>query len=138
MIKKPTVEQDTLKYLFTKARESLTTESEALKNDLTETFKEWKKEKIRAKELIVIQIRGEVRTGKSTVGIQLVWDINKDIQKLGLNPIAESYMWKWIFSDQTEFLRFINGNERHVALSIDEFNSLAKTEKNYNTDSAQK
>lgn len=130
------IEQDTLKYLFTKAKESLLRESEAIKNDLTHVFKEWIKEKIDSGELIVIQIRGEVRTGKSTVGIAIDWDINKYLAKCGLNDLAESYMWKWIFSDQTEFLRFINGEERNVGLCIDEFSSLAKTGVNSTTEEA--
>ena len=119
------MEVDSLRYLFGKARESLMPESEAVKNNLTAEYNDWKKEKIDARELIVIAIRGEVRTGKSTVEIHEVWDINKYMQKTGLNPNAEQYMWKWIFSDQTEFLRFINGEERNVALGIDEFNRLA-------------
>lgn len=127
---------DTLKFLFIKARESAMPESEALKNDLTQTFKEWIREKIRAGELIVVQIRGEVRTSKSTVGITIDYDINSFLQEIGLNEKALDYMWKWIFSDQTEFLRFINGDERNVGLCIDEFNTLAKTGINSTTEEA--
>ena len=55
------ITQDTLRYLFMKARESLTPETEALKNDLTETFRQWIKEKIDARELIVIGVRERSR-----------------------------------------------------------------------------
>lgn len=127
---------DILRFIFLKTRERMVSESEALQNNLTETFFEWMRDKIDSRELIVFAVLGEVRTGKSTVVIKIVWEINKYIQHIGLNSDPLKNMTKYIFSDQTEFLRFINGNERNAGLVIDEFNDMARTGLNATTEEA--
>lgn len=130
------VEIDQLKFAFTKAREAMMPESEAINEDLTKTFWATLKDKIDHRELLNIAVRGEVRTGKSTVVLKIMWEINKYIAKCGLNKSASDNLSKYIFSDQTEFLRFIDGNERNIAIAIDEFNSMAKTGLNATTEEA--
>lgn len=128
------VSVDTLKYIFLKMREVTVSEGEALKNNLTEVFIKWLREKILAGELIVINVNGEVRTGKSTTQIELVRLINRIIYELNINKTSYLQMWKYIFSDQTEFLRFIDRDERNLCIGIDEFNSLANTGLNASTE----
>lgn len=130
------IRTDELKYLFIKARTTLLTEADALKNDLTDIYYDWKRDKIDSREIIIIGIRGEVRTGKSTVEIAEVYDINEYISEIGLNPEAKKKVWRWIFGDQVEFLRFINGDERNICLGIDEFSTLARTGVNSTTEEA--
>jgi len=127
---------DKLKFLFTKARAKLLTEDEALQNNLTQVFWETLKDKIEHGELINIGVRGEVRTGKSTVAIKIAWELNKFLEKVGKNQDISTKMYKYIFSDQTEFLRFINSEIFNVAITIDEFNRMASTGLNATTEEA--
>ena len=94
---------DQLKYAFLKARESMASETDMLNEDLTEVFYQTLKDKITCGELIVIAVRGEVRTGKSTVLLCLMWEINNMLFEMGKREKKGRYS-HWVFSDQTEFL----------------------------------
>lgn len=133
---KPNISIDDLKWIYMECLDAMIPESEAIQDDLTETFWKTIKGKIDARELINIAIRGEVRSGKSTVAIKLMYEINKYLHSIGLNDNVLRIMNNLIFSDQTEFLRFIDSNERNVAFVIDEFNSMAKTGLNATTEEA--
>lgn len=130
------VKIDLLKFAYIDAKEKLLKESDALQINLTETFWTTIKDKIKHGELVVIAVRGEVRTGKSTIVLKIVWEMNKFITKIGKNPTAAQRMSQLIFSDQTEFLRFINTDDRNLALAIDEFNRMAETGLNATTEEA--
>lgn len=136
MTKKVNIQIDNLKIAFLEAKERLLTETEAIKNNFTETFFETLKDKINHRELIIIAVRGEVRTGKSSIVMELVRYINQYIADIGLNKEPINNLSKYIFSDQTEFLRFINGEERNAAIAIDEFNGMATTGLNATTEEA--
>lgn len=130
------IELDNLKGIFLKTKERMTPEDETIQNNLTNTFFYTLKDKINHRELIVIAVRGEVRTGKSTVVLELVRFINQYIADIGLNPEPIKNLTKYIFSDQTEFLRFINSEQRNAAIAIDEFNGMAATGLNATTEEA--
>lgn len=130
------IEIDRLKHEYIKAKESLLPESEAIEIDFTETFYEWLREMIDRRKLIVVAIRGRVRSGKSTAAIAVMKYVNEYIVSIRLNPDATKAMWKYIFSDQTEFLRFINEPIRNVCIDIDEFNRMARTGYNATTEEA--
>lgn len=127
---------DNLKYLYKRSAERMVKKEDAIQNNLTETFFETLKDKIDHRELIVIAVRGEVRTGKSTIVMELVRYLNQYIHDIGLNSEPIENMSKYIFSDQTEFLRFINSDSRNAALAIDEFNGMARTGLNATTEEA--
>lgn len=133
---KTTVDQDSLYYMFCRAKEALVPETEMLKNDITDIYNDWKDEKISNHELIVEQVRGEVRTGKSTIVMAEMQDINHRIARLNINKSAITDMNKLVFSDETEFLRFIIKPTRNVCVAIDEKNGLASTGLNSTTELA--
>lgn len=130
------IKGDSLRSLFETVRENLTPESKTIYNNLTDIFEDWLEEKVLSNELIVIQIRGEVRTNKSTSAFVIAQKINSFIAKIGRNPKATTDFHKRIFSDQIEFLRFINQEERDLVIGIDEFSALGKTGANSTTEEA--
>lgn len=128
--------QDILRYIYRKSKEKAMTESEALQRNLTEIFWAWARDKIKAREFVCVGLLGEVRGSKSTCNLKIMYELNKHMEKIGLNPGAMKKIHKYIFSDQTEFLRFINEDERNAALTIDEFNRMAETGLNATTEDA--
>lgn len=131
-----TVEIDQLRYTYLKMKEHLMPETDALKQDLTKLFWETLKDKIDNGELVNIGVRGEVRTGKSTVAIKIAKTLNHYLERQGLNKNISNNMQNYIFSDQTEFLRFINSDTYNICIVIDEFNRMAKTGANATTEEA--
>lgn len=145
---------DPLKSLYYQVKDKMISEKDMLTNDLTETFWFTIKDKIDNKEILNINIRGEVRTGKSTVGTKITWEINKYLKKKGLflrrsdervvndsdeeiQKRLDNFQMKWVIqSDQTEFIRFIGLEYENVCILIDEWNRLAKTGMNATTEEA--
>lgn len=127
---------DRIKYIYQKSKEQLLTESDAMQINLTHVFWESIFNRIDYGEFVNIAIRGEVRTGKSTVECKIVKEVNLHIKEIGLNKMAMELLPNLIFSDQTEFLRFINSEHRNIMIGIDEFNRMAKTGFNATTEEA--
>ena len=68
---KITVDVDILKYLYYQRKNNLVPEEELFKINLTKEFYHSINSKIQHGELVNIGVRGEVRTGKSTIGRSL-------------------------------------------------------------------
>lgn len=123
-----------LKLLYMKARDTLTPESEILiaENDLTQNFIDELVWRIKNGQLINIQVRGQVRSGKSTAGITMMWWINDFLIQEGLTENTD--MYHLIMADQTEFLRFIRAGEENVCILIDEYNKMSESGANAMTE----
>jgi len=128
------VEVDPLKGLYYARIDELVKESEVIQRDITGEFYAFIQDKIDNDELINIAIKGEVSGSKSTSAISIVQDIN-DIISVKLNKKID--MFQHIFSDQTEFIRFISTEETNVGVVIDEFSRIAQTGFNATTEVAQ-
>ena len=95
----------------------------------------------RNKAQLNIAIRGEVTTGKSTVGASILKLIIDDIIDCGelrfeTEEEYQEYLYKHIKSDQTEYLRFVLDRHENTAVLIDEFSSLGETGLNSTTEKA--
>lgn len=126
------VSVDILKWLYYENKDLLIKDSEMLQNDITEEFYHYIEDKIVSREVINIAFIGEVAGSKSSSAIAVMNDANTIIEKVKEKKIDR---FKHIFSDQTEFLRFINTEEEDVAIVIDEFNRMSETGLNASTES---
>lgn len=129
---KTETEIDPLLNLYYEATSVLLSEHEAIEKNITEIFDYWLETKIKKKQLVNIGALGEVVGGKSTVAIAIANRINKHLVKLGW--LKKFDMRQLVFSDQTEFLRFITTDMEDVAVTIDEFNRLGYTGINATTE----
>lgn len=127
------VEVDIFKHLYMLFKDRAVTESEALEFDLTDLFWQGIKDKVTSDELLVILIRGEVRTWKSTTGAKIKREVNKLIYSLKKRPTPVNE-YKTIMADQTEFIRFIKLDERELCILIDEYNTMAEGGANASTE----
>jgi hypothetical protein len=127
------VSVDPLKGLYYERIDQLEREEDIIQRDITHEFYTFLEDKLDNKELINIAIKGEVSGSKSTSAIAIIYEINSLIEKRDNKKID---MFKSIFSDQTEFLRFINTEETNLGIVIDEFSDLANTGMNATTESA--
>lgn len=125
---------DPLKYLYTVMKERLITEEEALTYDWTRIFWYNFKDKIEHGELIRVLIRGEVRTGKSTTGHKIKYEINQHLYKIKKQHKRVDEVQNTLM-DQTEFVRFaMQEQERHQCVQIDEYNTMAEGGANSTTE----
>lgn len=116
-----------LRYRAMKYYESTIPEDEIRKEDITKELFLEIKDRIKNKNLINMQINGNVTTGKSTLGIYFVQHI--------LTLLDKSLSIQNITGDQVEFLRVIkNPKITNTALLIDEWNELGETGLNSTTD----
>lgn len=155
LAKKRKVSVDTLKYLFYKTRDKMMTQEDVLSRDITHIFYDALEDKIRSKELLNIAVKGEVRTGKSTVAIAIMDYINRILIKKKLflrksderdveqesedvieKKIKELNWATLIQSDQIEFVRFISNKYENCGIVIDEWSWLGKTGVNATTEEA--
>lgn len=128
------VDVDYLKYLYMVYKDYAVTETEIMSNDVTQIFEEALADKVEKGELIVILIRGEVRTGKSTVGLKIKQFINDLILKFGRRK-KKVDEFNTICSDQTEFVRWTTKrDEKEVCVLIDEYNTMAEGGANASTE----
>lgn len=133
ILEKGEVSVDILKWLYYENKDVLIKDTEMLQNDLTEEFYHYISDKISHKEVINVAFIGEVSGSKSTSAISMMHFTNGIIEKFFKKDINR---FKHIFSDQTEFLRFINTEEENVAIVIDEFNRMSVTGLNATTETA--
>lgn len=127
------VEVSPLKYDYYKLRDELIKEEDAMNINKTDDFKLFLETEVKTKGIINIAIVGDVGGGKSTGAIAIMNDINEIIEKIHNKKINRL---KSIFSDQTEFLRFISSDTRDVCVVIDEFSRMAETGFNATTEIA--
>lgn len=127
-----TVKVDKLKLLYMDVRDKLVREGELLANNITNIFWDNLYKKVKYKELINIAVIGEVATGKSTVGMEIMRRVNGYVTEGDKKREIDHY--SMIFSDQTEFIRFIHKDVRNVCVLIDEFNRMAETGLNATTE----
>lgn len=116
MKKKINITADPLRVLYNEYHDKLAEKGELENNDLTDVLFYFFEDKLKHGELINVTVRGEVAIGKSTVAILLMWYISKLLKNTEFR----------IFSDQTEFLRFIKSDEMNICIVIDEYNQLAE------------
>lgn len=129
----PNVEIDILKWLYFEAKDVLEKESDRIQVDVTSEFNQYLHDKISSGELINMAFKGEVAGSKSTSAISCCYTVNKALEKIYNKKIDD---FSHIVADQTEFLRFVNREESHVAIVIDEFSNLAQTGLNASTETA--
>lgn len=134
--KKMQVEADEMRQIFMDVSERMVKRSDLIENDLTSIFWQARFARYDRGRRNDIAILGETRSGKSTVGMKIMIEDNKYLKSIGLNSKAVDKVPELMFSDQTEFLRFINTEERNLSLCIDEFNIMAKTGYNATTEEA--
>lgn len=105
--------------------DSIITNEEILKNNLTELFWHELEKIIEKAELIRIQLLGRVRKGKSTVGIKLGKEIFKLLQKYGYIEKDKKYGMNNIARDQAEkSLRMRDPETEYTVLVTDEKSKL--------------
>lgn len=129
------IEKD--KYLISKLKklamdnlENTTTEDKIRKDDVTELLEHELFDKLKYKELINMQIIGQVTTGKSTLGIEYMLKVNEWLKK-------KSSMHN-ICYDQIEYIRRMRDKTlNEVCLLIDEWNEMGETGFNATTENAQ-
>lgn len=125
---------DPLKYLYTIMKARMITEEEALTYNWTKVFWYNFKDKIENGEVIRVQIRGEVRTGKSSVGHKIKSEINKHLRKTGKQKKEVDEVQNTLM-DQTEFVRFaLQDQDKHQCVQIDEYNTMAEGGANATTE----
>ena len=99
--------------LYYANKESRAQDVDVVSIDITEVFWKTLQEIIDEGKTINIAIRGEVAHGKSTVAIALMYRVNKYLRNKGIQK-EKVDIYKHIFSEQTEFIRYINQNEQNV------------------------
>lgn len=118
-----------LKYLAIKNNESVRTDEDIRQDDISDLVDQEIEDKIHNKELVNIQIIGQVTSGKSTLAIHYLLKVAK---LLKFTPTINN-----IQGDQSEYLRKVRdpaiGN---TCLMIDEWNQLGETGFNATTESA--
>lgn len=122
---------DPLRIIFEKMRCRVITDEEAKKFDVTNEVWHSIETRLDARELINIQARGEVATGKTTVACGLAYEIN---MRMGTNPKLVEQLNKLIFSDQVEFIRWKDKTNGNVCIIIDEYNDMIQTGYNATTE----
>jgi len=95
----PEIGIDPFKALFLELKDKNEREADAIMRPLTTMFWKGLRQMVDYRRLINIAVRGEVRTGKSTVVIKIAWEINKYMDYIGLNKTILKDMSKFIFSD---------------------------------------
>lgn len=130
-IHKPKILTDPLRQIFNEVKETAISEEEAKTVNVTNSVWHSFETRLASNEPINCQIRGDPATGKSTVGSKIGLTISREI---GLNQgILDGYN-KFIFSDQIEFLRFMNTKMENIAIVIDEWNRMVNTGYNATTE----
>lgn len=122
---------DPLRVAYLELKEKAVTEEEAKRFDVTELVWYSLETRLKAREQINIQIRGDPTTGKSTLGSKFKFRINT---MLSVAPAVLSASNKLIFSDQVEFLRWIGMKMNNICIQIDEFNRMIATGYNATTE----
>lgn len=127
---KPKVDKfkvNTLAYIANEHIKKLTDESEIETQDLTDVFYAELDMMVKEGELIIINITGKVRLGKSTEAIALGWDIYELLKKHGQRKKHERFTIENIARDQLEYSQLMRNPEVHnTAMVIDESNELEK------------
>ena len=125
------VDVNPLQEIYLDMKDKMVYESDIINSEMYnigQVFNNYLLWKLKKRELINIQIRGQVRKGKSTVGILKMYKINK---LLG-NP--EDKMYSYILPDNSSFLRFIKKGEENVCVLIDEYNKMTESGANATTE----
>lgn len=99
--------------------------SNILANDLTEDFYRELENMIKDGEIIIIQITGKMRLGKSTMGFKIAQDIFNLLKKYNKRSQNESFGVENIARDQHEKLIYmLNPNNKFNVIVTDEFNEM--------------
>lgn len=124
-----------LKERYLKVKEELITEVSLMRKsgNINELFGDYIEWKLKNRQLINIQIRGQVRTGKSTVGLTLMMWINSELVRVMLREELPN-TYECIMGDQTEFLRFAKKGTKNVCILVDEYNKMAESGANATTE----
>lgn len=117
-----------LDHLYMKVKEKLMSEREAMAQNITDTFHEDMVVRLQSGEPVNLQCKGKPASGKSTVAGYCAAFL------MGLLGRSTKQMNAFIYSDQTEFIRFLDQDMRDVAIVIDELNNLAVTGLNSTTE----
>lgn len=126
-------EVDPLKHLYMQLRDKAITRSEIIDFDCTKIYHKAKIDKIKNGEVWRELIRGEVRTGKSTVGIKNIMDLNEIRYRFGKRKQRKDIN-ECVVSDQTEFVRLAMKEPKQQAVLIDEYNVMAEGGANASTE----
>ena len=113
-----------------KYRKILTDEEEIEKINMTEEFEREIRNMVKHKEIVIINMNGKMRTGKSTAAIAIAKDIIYDeLRKQGKRE--EAFGMKNIARDEQEYsMKMRDHDMRNNVLVIDESNALEKTGEN--------
>jgi hypothetical protein len=128
-----TAQVDPLKHLYTLLKDKGATDGDMIDNDVTELYHKAKVDKLKNGELWVEQIKGEVRTGKSTVGFKEILELNEIRYRLGLRE-QRVHIMDCIAADQTEAVRIVMRHPRQQAIMIDEYSAMAEGGANSSTE----
>ena len=108
-------------------------ESVVWERDVTELFYKEIKIQLKRRELIIIQVNGKVRLGKSTVGWCIAKTILKEMYKLKLTTQKE-FTLNNVAMDQQEYNQFMmNPDTNFTVILTDEDNNMEKTGENSTT-----
>lgn len=112
-------------------------EEDIVVNDYTEMFFAELSEQLREGRILTINIGGNRREGKSTVGFFLLFWIHKELKKIGKIPKYEKVGLYNVARDQQEFSeKIVDPRLTHNVILTDEWNELENTGENVTVERA--
>lgn len=128
---------NTFYHLAEKYRKLVTVEEEIEKVDMTETFYRELEYMISHGEIIIININGKMRTGKSTEAIQIGKTIYDLLIKYKQRPTNTSFNINNIMRNQQEYSKLMRDAEtQYTVIVVDEWDDLEEGGENSSAESA--